>query len=402
MADDNQTRLFTTSFVLICLAAISAFVELYILVAALPIYVATQLGGQRSEIGFVMGSFSVAAVLTNIAIGRQLDRHGRKRILAFGTIGFALLSLLYLYAASVPLMLPIRFLHGAAWAVVFATLNTIVSDAAPPHRRGEAIGYFGVSTNIAMAVGPALGITLIQTYGAATPFITAAILGAIAFIAALGVRETLPRRPACPASSKKHISRASKKGIDLLPAMIMLAVSVGYGSVMYFLPVYALSRNIENPGLFFIVFAASLILTRTIAGRASDSFGRSAVIIPGIVIFALSTAALAFADNLTLLLLAAVLFGAGYGSVQPALMALAADRVDISRRGVAMGYFSAALELGIGIGGMVMGTVAQLAGFTGMYLVTGAIAVIGLIILVFVDITRKADARVEIERPVRQ
>lgn len=386
MATDSEGRLFTADFVLICLVSVMVFTSFYLLLPTLPMYITQRIGGQESDVGLMMGSFSFSSVLLYPFVGRELDRRGRRTILVLGLLGFALSVLLYIAATILPSLLVLRLFHGAAWAAVVSTLSTLVSDIAPVQRRGEAIGYFGISTNLAMAIGPAIAIAVIQAHDFTILFSISAVLAVLALAAGLAIRETLARPAERPAGS---ISRPGRSQVDIFPAAVMFSVTISYGAVMFFLPVYALNQGVENPGIFFTVFAITLIITRTFAGRLSDKLGRRAIVIPGIILVIGSAAVLGIAATLPAILIAAVLYGSGFGALHPALMALAVDRVDADNRGAAMGYFAAAFDLGIGVGGVTMGIVAQFAGLSNMYLTAGAIALIGLIAFVLADKVRK-------------
>ena len=128
-----------------------------------------------------------------------------------------------------------------------------------------------------------------------------------------------------------------------------------------------------NPGIFFTVFAVTLVLVRALAGKLSDSRGRKAVIVPGMLIITLGLFVLSIANSFSLFIAAAFLYGLGFGLVHPTIMALLVDRVSDRTRGAAMGTFTAAFDLGIGLGSIVLGVVLQYFGFMAMYLLGGLI-----------------------------
>jgi MFS family permease len=154
----------------------------------------------------------------------------------------------------------------------------------------------------------------------------------------------------------------------------MFTVSLTYGSIVSFLPIFATKQGIVNPGIFFSVFAITLIAVRAIAGKISDVRGRKFVIAPGMLLIILGLWVLSSADSLQTFLISAVFYGLGFGAVQPALMALLVDKIDEKGRGAAMGTFTASFDLGIGVGSILLGLVLQYTSFQILYL-TGALCV---------------------------
>jgi MFS family permease len=168
----------------------------------------------------------------------------------------------------------------------------------------------------------------------------------------------------------------------LFPATVMFTLALTYGTVLSFLPLMAVSRGIGGFEIFFTVYALALIAVRAAGGSLSDRVGRAAVVIPGMVLAAVGMVLVAMATSLTGLLVAAVLYGLGFGAVNPALMALTVDRCGLANRGAAMATFSGSFDLGIGVGSVLLGYVLQLSDFGTMYLAAAGVAVGGLVIFV--------------------
>ncbi|MCL5958342.1 MAG: MFS transporter [Chloroflexi bacterium] len=376
----REDTLFTRNFLLICLTTLISFIGFYLLIPTLPVYV-LQIGGHAADVGLVLGSVTITSVAFRPLIGIQSDRRGRRVILLAGLAGSFIAMALYLFATTIPSMVAVRFLQGIAWAASTTTLTTLIADIAPPARRGEAIGYFGVSSNLAMAVGPALGMAIINSQSFTTLFLVCAVLALIAVITGLAVPETRrARNEPAEVHAKPKTSSFSSEAIS--PAIVAFLVTISYGSISAFLPLYAKGFGVDNPGLFFTVFAIVLLLSRPLFGRVSDLYGRGAVLVPGIVLMAAGLVVLALSGTLFALVLVGLLFGLGFGASQPALMALAVDRVDGPNRGTAMGYFTAAFDMGVGAGAIVMGLLVQFVGYSNIFLIAAVAAIFGLVALV--------------------
>lgn len=368
----QNENLFTKNFVLTTLSTFTLFTSFYFLLVTLPLYILI-IGGTKSEIGLIIGVFTISAVLLRPHLGREVDRRGRKNILIAGLLVFLLSMLLYDYARSVASLLLLRVLHGIGWGAATTAATTLIADIAPPRRRGEAMGFFGMAANVAMAIGPMLSIMLLDATSFTLLFAISAAVALVSLLLVLPVSETIIAHPETPLFSREAF----------FPSSIMFIVTLTYGAIVSFLPLFAREQGIANPGVFFTVFAITLILVRVLAGKISDIRGRRFVIVPGMVLITLGLWVLSGADSLLYFLAAALLYGLGFGSVHPALIALLVDRVGERGRGAAMGTFTAAFDLGIGAGSILLGIVLQLSGFREMYLLSALIVLAGAVWLLF-------------------
>jgi len=366
----EKEKLFSKNFILTSLSTFTLFSSFYFLLITLPIYI-QKIGGTESEIGLIIGVFTISAVLLRPFIGKEVDRRGRKIILISGIVIFLISMILYDYTKNVTSLLLLRVLHGIGWGAATTAATTLIADIAPPKRRGEAMGVFGMASNVAMAIGPALSMILLLKYDFSILFSISAGIALIALLLALPISETMVVHPKTPLFSREA----------LFPSALMFIISLTYGSIVSFLSLFAQKQGIANPGVFFTVFAVTLILVRSLAGKLSDIKGRNFVIIPGMVIIAAGLGVLSTASALGSFLAAAFLYGLGFGLVHPSLMALLVDRVSEAGRGAAMGTFTAAFDLGIGTGSILLGLVLQYYGFQVIYTLGGLIVLIGAIFL---------------------
>lgn len=383
----QNEKLFTKNFILTSLSTVAIFLSFYFLLVTLPKYIVDELRGSESEIGLIIGVFTITAVFLRPFIGIGVDVVGRKRILVAGLLMFLIAMLLYDYTTSVTSLLLLRVFHGIGWGAATTAATTLIADIAPPRRRGEAMGIFGMSANIAMAVGPALSIMLLDAAGYTMLFMTGAAIALVSLLLALPITETAVVHPRASLFSREA----------LFPSAIMFAVSLTYGSIVSFLPLFATKQGIANPGVFFTVFAITLLLIRAFAGKLSDIRGRKFVIVPGMVLTALGLWLLSVASSLPVFLASALLYGMGFGLVHPTMMALLVDIVSERGRGAAMGTFTASFDIGIGVGSLLMGVLlelagkssllreqfGQLAGFTAIYLLGGLVVIVAMIVFVF-------------------
>ncbi|WP_412679324.1 MFS transporter [Brevibacillus centrosporus] len=355
--------LWTKEFIILAMSNFMLFVAFQMLIPTLPVFI-TDKGGDQLAVGLVVSLFTVSALLVRPFTGKALDSMGRRPVLLSGLAIFLFSVFGYYWMASVALVLALRFVHGIGWGIVTTTYGTIVSDIIPAERRGEGMGYFGMFTNLAMAVGPLIGLSVSQSFGYGWLF---GISGGLTGVAMILTRMVEIKAPI----SMTQPSAAAGGGLfekkALFPALLALLTGVMYGGVVSFITLFGQEVGIENVGLYFLFNAISLMLVRPLAGKLFDKKGPFWVLMPGGVLTGIAVVVLSYSTTELGLIAAAILFGIGAGSVQPSLQAWTIQRVDPSRRGAATGTFFSAFDLGIGGGAMILGAIAKQTGFAMMY-----------------------------------
>ncbi len=377
MVEPARERIFSRDFSLALLANLFSFCSMYLLLATLPLYVVA-IGGTVSDAGIVLAFFTLTSVITRPWIGRLSDRRAKKAIMLLGAVILAASSLLYHPAHSVILVAAVRVLHGVGWAAFGTAASALAADLAPASRRGEAMGYFGVGTSVAMAAGPAIGVFLVGRSGYGALFLTAMVVAAAAVLLTVGIAET-KRQPT--GGGPQRGWRSFILPSALFPSAVLFTNALTYASVVALLPLFAEEAKLGNPGLFFTVFALIVLVIRGPLGRLSDRRGRVVVVAPGLAITFVALIVLSRAESMAALMVVAVLYGIGVGAAQPTLMAMAIDRALPQERGAAMGTFTTAMDLGIGVGSIVWGLVADAFGFRPMYVVASIMGLVGVAVL---------------------
>jgi len=355
--------LWTKEFVILALSNFMLFVAFQMLIPTLPMYV-TEMGGDQLAVGLVVSLFTISALLVRPFTGKVLDSMGRRPVLLLGLAIFLLAVCGYYWMASVVLVLALRFVHGIGWGIVTTTYGTIVSDIIPAQRRGEGMGYFGMFANLAMAVGPLIGLWLSQAWGYGWLFAVSGGLTVLAMILSRLVEIKAPIGSTQP-SAAGSAGLLEKKA--LFPALLALLLGMMYGGVVSFITLFGQEVGIANVGTFFLFNAISLMLTRPLSGKLFDWKGPFWVLMPGGIFTGIAVLTLSYSTTQVGLIVAAIFFGIGAGAVQPSLQAWTIQRVEPSRRGAATGTFFSAFDLGIGGGAMILGAIAKQTGFALMY-----------------------------------
>ena len=369
----STSSLATRPFVLVCLATGFFYLSFYLILPVMPLYVA-DLGGTSNQIGLIIGLFAFVAMFMRPLAGWLIDTRGNRKVLVAGMAIFLLASLGYLLTPSVRGILALRLFHGLGMGLFPTAATVVIAELAPPARRGEAMGWFGIANSIAFILGPAGGLAVVARMGYAVLFLLAAGVAALG-LACIWLLRLPARKPLSPARLPRLgdvFSRAA-----LLPSAILLLLYLPYGSIISFIPIVATQRGLTNPGLFFTVYAAAMLLVRSKAGGISDRRGRAAVILPGMAIAAVSLVVLGVASGPAGILAGGAIFGIAFGMAQPTLMALVVDRVSPAERGKAMGTFYTAWELGIAAGAAGSGWLLNSIDFGTLFLVAAAAPIAG-------------------------
>jgi MFS family permease len=376
--------LFTRDFVLLCLVTFSYFSSFFFFFPTLPFYI-KHLGGREADVGFLIGLSSLVACLIKPFAGRWVDRHGRVGLMSAAAGVFACMAVLHAWTLNLTFLFGLRVVYGIAIGCFTTAASAYLADVAPSTRRGEAASYWGLVSPLAMGIIPPLALGLMSSTtlhpieerlvtflpglagtvywpeNFALLFFTAAGGAACACLLSYGMHEL--HTPSPIAQRRSWFAREA-----LFPMTVTSLVYMTFTSYTTFLPLYARTLGMQNAGYLYSTYALALLSARFLSARVSDQRGREAVIIPGLGSASLALLVLACAPSTPFLYLGVILYGLGFGLAQPGLSAFMLDRLSPQRRGLGMSTFGQGFDLGMGLGGILMGTLATHIGFSAMYL----------------------------------
>lgn len=363
MTNKKEQSIWTKELIIITVINLLLFLGFQMLLPTLPIYVKS-LNAKDSIIGWITGFATISSLLIRPFSGIALDRFGRKRVLVSGICLIILVTLAYKWFPIVGVILVIRFLHGFGWGASSTASNTIATDVIPKNRLGEGMGLFSLSTSLAMALGPGIGLTLMDSFNIRALTLVSASFGASALILSYFIRYPVVQKQEVVKVRTSPYERSS-----ILPSIIMFFVSSSYGSITGFISLYALEREIANIGVFFMVLAGIMILSRPFFGRLIDRLGFNAAMYPGLISLAGAMILLSQASTMQIFMIAAFLYGIGFGAVQSCLQTMSVIYAPKDRFGAANATFFTGFDGGIGFGSIIAGITASAWGYSRMYLV---------------------------------
>ncbi|MBP2630732.1 MAG: quinolone resistance protein [Firmicutes bacterium] len=376
----STTKLWTKNFIALIFSNALMFGGFHILLPTLPVYAASN-GATGTEIGIITGIFGFSAIFIRLFTDLGVKIVGKKNCLYIGLLISLICTVSYAIFSSVEGMIITRVLHGFGFGLTTTFSAAIAADIIPGARRGEGIGYFGLGSTVAMAVGPAIGVWLISDYGFVSMFI----------VSALGTGVAIFGTKLCDVPNIVIGEKENERAVSLLdkffergtgiPSLLTMLFGVSYGSVNTFIAMLAQEANIENSGYFFIVGTLCVFLSRPIGGKIFDTKGAAWIILPGSVFLLLGLIVLIHTTTLGMLLGAAVLYGFGGGFLLPALITWMLNLVQPHRRSAASATFYNMLDVGTSAGAILLGMVAERVGFISMYKYSAG--AMGIFLIVF-------------------
>ncbi|ARI75946.1 MFS transporter [Halobacillus mangrovi] len=363
----KKQPLWTKSFLNVCFSNFFVFLVFYLMFVTLPIYAIDQLKVNESQSGLVITIFLVAAILIRPLAGQWIDTVGRKPIVVLSLSLFLISSFLYMFVHSFILILLVRFIQGLGFGMGTTVLGALAADVVPDQRKGEGMGYFAMSMNFAMVLGPFLGLTIIQSFNFVSMFLICAVFGVVAFISGLMIKNPVPESTVEKSQSiLPQVNGLLEKPV--IPIALTGAVmALAYSGVLSFVSVYANELGLaEAASYFFVVYAVVLLISRPFTGKWFDQYGENIIVIPSIIVFGIGMLVLSFANTALLLLLAGGLIGLGWGTIVPSFQTIALRKVP-ARAGAATATFFTIFDIGIGVGSYLVGTIATGIGFSSLY-----------------------------------
>ncbi|WP_226527405.1 MFS transporter [Metabacillus niabensis] len=374
----HKEKIWTRDFILICISNFFIFLGFQMTLPTIPLYV-EELGGNDQLIGIVVSIFTFSALLVRSYAGHALETRGRKSVYLTGILIFIVSVGSFGFLPAIGFLFFMRFIQGIGWGFSTTASGTIASDIIPSKRRGEGMGYYGLSGNIALAFGPSLGLSLAGVLSYTQLFMICATLGLIAFLLSSRIRyKTIEKTQQVGKKEKWDIYEKTA----LKPSLLLFFITVTFGGIASFLPLYTAQKGISGIQWYFLVFALALMASRTFAGKIYDVKGHRAIFIPGTILIVAAMILLAWLLNTTVLLIAAVLYGIGFGSVQPALQAWSIENAPKHRRGMANATFFSSFDLGVGMGALVFGQIGHLFGYHTIYLVSAFSVFVSIVIYI--------------------
>lgn len=398
--EKGAPAIFTGPFIIGTLVNFLLYVNYYTLMVVMASYCLSAYNADLSVAGFAASIFIVGALIARFLAGAFIDRIGRKRALAISALVETLFSASYLLGGGMGIIVlfAIRTIHGFFYGIAQSTVTTIVTDLVPDERKGEGIGYFTVSAAVGSAIGPFLGMALMQYLGFTVLFLICTAVAAVSFIGALLVRE--PKKTASPLDEYPRSTTAQTAArpprhkvtirdfieISALPISIAVAIPhLAYGAVITYLSAFAIAEGfLSAAAFFFVVYSLVMMVCRPFTGRMFDRRGDFGVMILGFATFMGGLLLLSQAHGDIAVLIAGGLLGMGIGAMMPCGLTLAVQKAPDDHLAVTNTTYYIFIDVAIGAAPLLFGWLIPAIGYRGLYLsLVGAVAIGLVLYLIF-------------------
>ncbi len=374
---ENQEKLFNKGFVSITSINFVVYLVYYLLMVIIAVIAQDNLHATLSQAGLASGIYIIGTLIARLLMGKKLELYGRKAVLRYGALFYLATTIAYLFIPGIGVLYGVRLLNGFAYGTVSTATNAIVTAYIPRSKNGEGINYYGLSTSLAAAIGPFIGMLLLNL----TDFYTI-ILFSIVLIAATTVacwvfpvkNITLSAEHRAALNSRSLDSFIEKKALFI--TFIAFWMGLAYSSVLSFLSSYAqVIHLVDAASFFFVVYALVITATRPMSGRIFDAKGENYVMYPSYLFLAAGLAALSFTTSSWLLLVSGALVGLGYGTFMSNGQAVCLKSADSHRIGIALSTYFVGLDLGLGVGPYLFGMLRSHMSFQNMYLAAAVLPI---------------------------
>lgn len=373
-------RLFTRDFIFATCINLIITTGFFALVTGMAVYAAEEFAAGETAAGFAASAFMIGAVISRLFAGKWVNTLGRKRILVLCMLLYTVAGVAYLWVDTFGVLIGLRLLHGVLMGFAQTALTAAVFDIIPKSRRGEGSGYYLLANALAPAVGPLTAIQLSQRYGYDEMFLAVAGISAVGFLLAipLAVPEVKPAR----ATLGQRLGLRPRDIIEpraFSIASVAMLISICFASVMTFLNGFARSEGfVEAASIYFLVYAAVMMITRLFMGRVQDRFGDNVVVYPTLVVFIASMGLLAWAPDQWAIIVSGGLAGFGFGAMMPAMQAIIASKLPTHRISIGLSTFFIMMDSGFGLAPLFLGQFVEVWGYQIMYAACAGVIVLVL------------------------
>ena len=343
-----------------------------------PLFV-LEIGGNKADIGILMGSMSLASVCGRPWVSGLVDRIGRKNCLVTACLLLMTVSVIHLFFndtidQTFYVLMILRLIFGAGFALSIVAGLTMAADLVPASRLTEGIGYFGITPLVGIALGPIVAESLVHRWGFNAIFYTALALFIAAFLTLTPLRDQFTRTIN---TTVGDFFKALKIPLVWRMTVICLCFGVAFAAHSSFVAPFA-QKNALPVSVYFASYSAAAILARILGGYFAHRFGEIRLIPAALLIGGIGFLCLIAVSTTIGLMGTGFLAGMGHGLLFPSLFAVTIYPIAAGNRGKVSGALTGGFDTGVFIGALVMGQLGEIYGFSIIFGIAAAFIALGL------------------------
>ena len=379
----DMERLWNKNYCKVMTANFALFFAFYVLTPLLPLYLSEHFGATKDVIGLVLSGYTITALLFRPFSGYFVDSFPRKTVLMVSFGAFAIFFAGYLAASTLLMFTIVRTLHGGPFGALTVANSTVAIDVLPSSRRTEGIGYYGLSNNLAMAIAPTIGIFIYQlTYSFEFLFWLALVVACIGWLVDSTVKLSPPKVEGARGGLNKRKLSLDRFFLTRgwLLGLNMVAFGFSFGVLSNYLAIYGkeVMGITGGTGTYFMLCSVGLMLSRLQGGKAlrngrvTHNAAEGMVIsLVGYTLFILWGGWIGYYGS-------ALLIGLGNGHMWPAFQNMTINVARNNQRGTANSTILISWDIGMGLGILVGGIVAELLGYSAAFWTVVIVNAIGV------------------------
>ncbi|MFF1572297.1 MFS transporter [Leifsonia sp. NPDC058292] len=356
----HRPRLISRALLLRFVSIVACSVSFFLPLAVVPVLAE---GSSPVAGGLANGALLGATVAGELASPWLMRRLGARAVLAAGLVLLGAPTFLLLTSTSVQSFVGIGVLRGLGFALAIVAGGAVTAALVPAERRGEGLAIAGLVSAVPSLAALPLGMAITSATGPATVFIIAgaAPLLAVASVVGLPGRVQRAGRPVADSRASGIVAGLRSPGL-LRPAIVFAASAAVAGAVVTCLPGALAGGAVSLAPAVLLLPPATAAGGRWVAGRYGDRVGHRRLFVPGILLSAAGTAAMAATADATLVLIGAALFGVGFGALQNATISAMYERADDAQYGTVSALWNAGYDGGMAVGALGISTLGALIG----------------------------------------
>lgn len=365
----STQRLWTKEFIVAIIVNLFMSSVFYMLLTSMALYAVQEFQATETMAGLAASGFIIGAIFGRLFSGKFLDFIGRRRLLVLSMVLYVVASVAYIPVSNLSLLIGLRIIHGLAFGAGNTAVVAGVQGIIPRTRRAEGNGYFGTASTISTAIGPFAAVYLSERFDFTMVFLASSACAVAALIASWFF--TIPERRLSEAEVAEKWQFNLKSFIDigaLRIGSIMLISGLAYATVLSFLATHTEELGIgESASTFFMTYAVVALLARLFVGRLQDKYGDNVIAVPVFIAFGIGLFLIGIAQIATHIIMAGIILGFGFGTLLPSMQSILINQVPGTRVGVATSTFFLLLDIGSGLGPVILGVLVEAVGFATMF-----------------------------------